>query len=163
MSPPSPGVLPASGQAFFIVLNEMARQSPTKAPAKARIDAIGIDALAQKIADGMSMTGIAAEVGVSIGTLLVWVDQDPERSARAREARIMSARIWDERAEAGIESASDPFELSRAKELAHHYRWRASKIAPREYGDKVSAEVTGADGGPVQIERIVREIVDPKR
>ena len=40
----------------------------------------------------------------------------------------------------GIAQASDPFELAKAKELAHHYRWRASKIAPKLYGDKQSVE-----------------------
>jgi transposase len=127
-------------------------------PAKSKIDAIGIDAVVAKMADGKSMTAIAEEAGVSIGTLIAWLEQDPERSARAREARILSARIWDERAEARIEEAADAFELARAKELAHHYRWRAAKIAPRDYGEKVTAELSGS----IQVERIVREVVDPK-
>lgn len=29
-------------------------------------------------------------------------------------------------------------------------KWYASKLAPKKYGDKVQAEVTGANGGPVQ-------------
>jgi hypothetical protein len=36
--------------------------------------------------------------------------------------------------------ASDAFELAKAKELAHHYRWRASKIAPKLYGDRLQVE-----------------------
>ena len=120
-------------------------------PAKAKLDAIGIDAICDRLSDGETMTRIAEAVGVSIGTLISWVNDDSERSARAREARILSARIWDEKAEHGIELASDAFELSRAKELAHHYRWRAAKIAPKDYGDKVSAELSGPNGGPVPV------------
>lgn len=39
-------------------------------------------------------------------------------------------------------------------------KWVASKLAPKKYGDKIA--LTGADGGPVQFERIERRIVDPK-
>jgi len=136
---------------------------PTKKPTSAdeKLEAFGIDALCEAILD-RSMTEIAGTIGVSMGKLIAWIAADDNRSARAREARIMSARMWDEKAVTEIEQACDPFELARAKELAHHYRWRASKIAPRDYGDKVTQEHTGADGGPVQIERIERVIVDPR-
>lgn len=120
-------------------------------PAKAKVDAIGLEAICERVADGESLTGIAVDIGVSIGTLLSWIEMDSERSARVRESRIISARIWDEKAESGIERAGDPFDLAKAKELAHHYRWRAAKIAPRDYGERVTQEVTGADGGPVEI------------
>ena len=43
-----------------------------------------------------------------------------------------------------IAAAKDALALGKARELAHHYRWRASKIAPRDYGDRMA--VTG--GGP---------------
>ncbi|CAJ0854092.1 hypothetical protein AMST5_00707 [freshwater sediment metagenome] len=29
-------------------------------------------------------------------------------------------------------------------------QWRASKLAPKKYGDKASMEVTGKDGGPIE-------------
>lgn len=90
------------------------------------------------------MTAIAGKLGVSFGTLNTWLSAEPERCARAREARIETARLWDEKAEAGIAQAVDAFQLSRAKELAHHYRWRAKAISPRDYGDKQLH--TGADG-----------------
>ena len=96
------------------------------------------------------MKELSRRIGVSIGSLITWIASDPERSARAREARINAARIWDEKAIDAIESANDPFELSRAKEIAHHYRWRASKAAPKDYGEKTTTEHTGANGGPAQ-------------
>lgn len=30
--------------------------------------------------------------------------------------------------------------------------WIASKKAPKKYGDRIAQEITGADGGPVQME-----------
>ena len=125
-----------------------------------RIEAFGIEAVCERLANGVTMTAIAEEIGVTIGKLSQWIASDEEHSARAREARIHAARIWDEKALSVIEQALDPFELQRAKELAHHYRWRASKTAPKDYGDKVTQEHTGADGGPIQA-RIAVEFVKP--
>lgn len=114
-----------------------------KQTAQLKVDAFGLDALCESISEGETLTAISKSLEVSIGTLLTWVDAVPERSARVREARIATARLWDEKATQCIENAPDEFELKRAKELAHHYRWRASKIAPREYGDRIEVENTG--------------------
>jgi hypothetical protein len=38
----------------------------------------------------------------------------------------------------------------RHSRLPHCLQWRASKLAPKKYGDKVQQEVSGPDGGPVQ-------------
>lgn len=112
----------------------------------AKLDALDVDTVCARIADGWTMREIAADEKVSFGTLQTWIEADSERSARVREARISQARYWDEAAESCISEASDPFELAKAKELAHHYRWRAAKIAPKQYGEKVA--VGGADDMP---------------
>ena len=68
------------------------------------------------------------------------------------EARRRMAVLWDEQAFALIESAQTPLELQRAQQMAWHLRWRASKMAPRVYGDKMQQEVTGAGGGPIAVQ-----------
>jgi hypothetical protein len=105
------------------------------------------------------LAAIAQQMGASQACLSEWLDIG-ERPARAREARAKASSAWDEKAERGIAEASDAFELAKAKELAHHYRWRASKIAPKLYGDKVQTEVTGVDGGPLEV---VVTYVSPKK
>jgi len=112
-----------------------------------------------RIEAGDMLGHIADSLDVSRTVLTTWLSSDTERSARAREARIKASVSWDEMATRGIEEAQDAFGLAKAKELAHHYRWRASKIAPRDYGDKVTQEVTGAAGGPLEV--VVR-YVQPK-
>jgi transposase len=111
--------------------------------AKEKADAFGIDQVCERVSEGLTLTKIAQEIGISIGSLLTWIESDTERSARARETRVATARLWDEKAEQCIEGAPDEFELKRAKELAHHYRWRAAKIAPKEYGDRLEVENSG--------------------
>ena len=108
-----------------------------KPVAKGRLDALGIGWVCERIVERKSMTDISVEAGVGIATFIAWIDGDPERSARAREARERTAMMWDEQATREIEMATDALSLAKAKELAHHYRWRASKIAPRSYGERV--------------------------
>lgn len=122
-----------------------------KGEARAKLDAYGVEAVCDDIGNRKTLTAIAKEQGVSIGSLIGWIEADTERSARVREARQAMARAWDEQAEEEIRSAGDEFELKKAKELAHHLRWRASKIAAREYGDRLAHEHSGPDGEPVKI------------
>lgn len=148
------------------------RKSPAKAASKVtpkkpsiaeRIEALGIDSICSMFADGMTHTAIAAKAGVSHGNLSEWLAADSDRSARAREARTHAARVWDEKALEAIEQAEDPFQLQRARELAQHYRWRASKTAPKDYGDKITAEHTGAGGGAIQVASVVEFVIPPAR
>lgn len=110
-----------------------------------------IDMICDMISTGESLTAVANEIGIHTANLIRWIENDSQRSARVREARVRSARIWDELAERVIAAAPDKFELDRAQALAHHYRWRAKAIAPRDYGDRVQQEHTGAGGGPIAI------------
>ena len=113
------------------------------AESRTKLDKLGVDEIIEMITeDGSSLRGIANEVGVSIAALLNWIAAEPDRSARVREARAGMAKLWDEKAEDMLRQAEDEFGLKKAKELAHHYRWRASKTAPKEYGDQV--EVKGS-------------------
>ena len=114
--------------------------------ARIKLDVFGLEALCEAVYEGNSLTSIAEQIDVSKGSLIAWIASDPDRSARVNLARLETSRIWDEKAERGIELAGDDFELAKARDLAHHYRWRAAKIAPKLYGDKLQQEHTGADG-----------------
>ena len=108
-------------------------------PAKPAIDENAVIAM---IADGMTQRNIAQAVGIPKTTLRDWLDAEPDRSARAREAARKAAQAFAEKAEDVIADASDPFALAKAKELAHHYRWAASKADSAKYGEKAQLDVT---------------------
>lgn len=108
--------------------------------AKEKLDQLGVEWVCNQIIDGHSQTSVAQSVGVSLATLSNWIAADIERSARVREARIASSRAFDEKAEQALMDASDPFELAKARELASHYRWKASKTNPKEYGERVEID-----------------------
>lgn len=101
-----------------------------------------LDRLCDAIIDGRMLTEIALEWGVTRFRLMRWIAAEPTRGARVKEARRLSAQTYDEKAEQAIKDATDDLGLKKAKELAHHYRWKASKINPGDYGDKIEV------GGP---------------
>jgi hypothetical protein len=41
------------------------------------------------------------------------------------------------------------------------YQWRAAKLRPKVYGDKVQTELSGPDGGPIQVTGISVTLVKP--
>lgn len=113
------------------------------------LDEVGIDKVCERVAAGETLTALSRGLGVPLSALMGWVDADPARYSQFHYARVISAKTWDEKAETAILDAKDPHELNRARELANHYRWRAKSIAPKDYGDKVTQEHTGANGGPI--------------
>lgn len=117
-----------------------------KGSQKAKLDALGVDAVCEMILDDMSYRAIAAEYAMSIQALLNWIDADPERSARVNAARVKSAQQCDFKALEALEQIDDdaqPGMIARQREIASHYRWRAKTRNPREFGDalKLDADV----------------------
>src|ERR1700722_17134470 len=107
--------------------------------AQDKINAYGLDAVCDDILNGKSLREIARNLGVDIAQICRWKAQ-PQHSARVSDAMAATAEYWDQVAVDGIAQARDAFELAKARELALHYRWRASKIAPKLYGDRQQIE-----------------------
>jgi transposase len=124
-----------------------------------KLGQVGLDAICEMIREGQSLRAIAKQVGVQISTLSEWLSH-PDRSARARATRALTAQLWDEKAEEVLKdvnpAAEMPTELGRARELAQHYRWRASKINPKEYGDKLETTHQGGKT-PIRIQPVSAE------
>lgn len=108
-----------------------------------RLDELGTEAVALKIADGATYREIAGDAHVGLGTLCAWIESDPERSQACARAREISAQAFEERAQEEIQHAKDPFELSKAKELAIHWRWRAAVTNPK-YNPKTEHKHSGS-------------------
>lgn len=50
---------------------------------------------------------------------------------------------------------------SRSKLRVETRKWLASKLKPKKYGDKVTNEVTGKDGGPVETQHVITFNLEP--
>ena len=102
----------------------------------ARLEEIGIDGLCERVLAGESLSSIAKSIDMYPSQLHAWVEADPERSARARAARIQSADAYADKAESVLLRANNAVEIAKARELAQHYRWMAKVRKPAEYGDR---------------------------
>jgi hypothetical protein len=51
--------------------------------------------------------------------------------------------------------------VDRSRLTVDSLKWYLCKLAPKKYGEKVSTEVSGPDGGPVQ-EKLIVEYVRQK-
>lgn len=82
-------------------------------------------------------------------TVWRWLDKHPDFAtlyARAREAQgdVMDEMILSTADACTSETAA----ADRVKIAA--YQWRAERLKPKAYGTKVTSEITGKDGGPIE-------------
>jgi len=131
----------------------MAGVSKSKAWTEFRQLPDAIDRVCDRLKAGEYQIAIARSLGTGVSTLWDWINADPERSARARDARIASASAESDLALQVLEDAKDPFELARAREIAQHRRWRARVADPRTYGDKLEL------GGEVGVRALPTEVL----
>lgn len=105
-----------------------------------------IDTIIDLLIDGETYRSIAKLMDTSTSSLFRYMSL-PEHSARVKTALALSAQMYAEKAEESlIKAESNMPEMQRARELAQHYRWAASKRDPKTFGDKLelSANVKSA-------------------
>jgi hypothetical protein len=73
-----------------------------------------------------------------------------EQYARARDELIEYRRA--ELLRIADECEEDPTAIQKARLQIDTRKWELSKLMPRRMGDRVSTEITGKDGGPIQTE-----------
>lgn len=111
-----------------------------------------IDDICNRIAEGESLRSVAADYLVTCPALLKWFNQDPERRERYDQARLDRAhRLVDEIVELSDAAIGDPINAAARRLQIDTRKWVAAKLYPKYYGDKLQTEVSGKDGGPVQI------------
>jgi len=123
------------------------------------------------LVEGNSLKSICRRPDMpDITSIYLWMSKYPEFSnqyARAREDQADTfadeiLHIADEPAAIiPATGAVDSGSVAEKRLRIDARKWLASKQLPKKYGDKVTNEVIGQDGGPVKIEAIKRVIVDP--
>jgi hypothetical protein len=109
-----------------------------------------VNKIVDGIMDGMSVRQIcAAEDMPDNRTVQRWIASNAEFAAKCARARELQAdNIFEEMQE--VADYGNPDDVQRAKLRVSTMQWRAAKLAPKRYGEKIQAEHTGADGGPMQ-------------
>lgn len=130
------------------------------------------DRICNDLADGMSLRAVCRQEGMpAIGTVLRWVGEEDKAAFRDQYARartVLQEHWAEEILEISDDSTRDTIEktdedgkvyaevpntewITRSRLRVDSRKWLLSKLAPKKYGEKVTAELTGADGGPVQV------------
>lgn len=110
-----------------------------------------------------------------VATVFNWFNKFPgflEQYARAKaESADMFAEdmldISDDSERDFIQTEKGPAfnaeHVQRARLRVDTRKWLASKLKPKRYGELQRTELTGADGGTIQVSSIERHIVDPNK
>jgi len=98
------------------------------------LDAIGIDAICERIESGESQSEISQSLGFDKSHLTRWINRDPQRSARAQAAREASAEAWIDRGIARLDQACDKLsgiDPTAARAYAQECARRAAQRNPK--------------------------------
>jgi len=112
------------------------------------------DTICKALAEGKSLRSICRADGMPTeATVRMWAADDREgfysQYTRARDIGL------DCVAEEVFEIADDGSDHQRDRLRFDARRWYLSKLAPKRYGDKITQEHTGADGGPIRTQGTV--------
>jgi hypothetical protein len=105
------------------------------------------DDICDMIANGISLRSICIAPDMpSTRTVLRWLDEKPDFVAKYERARKEQADMFAEEL-VGIADEAD--DVNKARLRIDTRKWVASKLLPKKYGDKITAEVGGPDGAPL--------------
>jgi hypothetical protein len=127
------------------------------------------DLICEELADGKSLRTVCkADEMPDKRTIFRWLRTNEEFRHQYEKAKAESADCF---AEEIIEIADDGINDYVEREGGYVYngehvqrsrlrvdarKWIASKLKPKKYGDRMTAEHTGADGGPIEHEHRAR-------
>ena len=105
--------------------------------------------------EGKSVEQIAVRLGVGTRTMYEWRDVHPEFSHAMEVAKECEQDWWESVAQRHMLEEKDAPKINATI-------WSRSMAArfPRKYRESIKQEITGAEGGPLQIQEVKRTIVD---
>lgn len=116
-------------------------------------------AILEIIRSGGTLDEAAEAAKVNARTVLRWLEADDEFRRKYAQAREDQGDWFaDKIASIALDPAREGSDITAR---VNALKWLAGKRKPKVYGDKVTNEHTGADGGPIQVSRVERVIVRP--
>lgn len=103
---------------------------------------------------GASIAEMAYELGVSKPTIHTWAETHEEFLVAFTRAKLASQVWWERKGRTGMEKSSQEFQASI---------WSRSMAArfPEDWREVKGTELTGSNGGPVQVTEVAWNVVDP--
>lgn len=122
-----------------------------------------VEALLDRLATGKeSLAAICRDPDMpGLRTVYDWIEQDADFAARFRARKAIGVRAMvDDCIEIADEGVADAVEVANKRVRIDTRLRLAGKWLRDEFGDKVSTEVTGRDGGPIEHDVSVRHDAD---
>lgn len=119
--------------------------------AQIKLDAIGIDAICERIENGETYTEIAQSIGCNVAQVHRWINSDDDRAQASARARTASAEQWLDRGLAPLRDAlqkNGDIDASAARAYAQECARRAAIRNP-QYGD--STTIRGDSKQPLAV------------
>jgi hypothetical protein len=115
--------------------------------------------ICELVASGLALKEVCLLNGMpGRTTAYKWLNEHAEFAnmyARAREER--AELVADE----VIMIADTEADANKARVRIDARKWWAAKVAPKKYGERISTEVTGKDGGPIETANV--ELTETER
>lgn len=132
-------------------------------------DEVLVNEILDRLADGEGLWKICQDPRMpSRGTILRWAADDSQgfRDKYARAMNIGMDSQVDDAERIARDGSNDWMETEDGAVLNHEHiqrsrlivdtiKWKASKIAPKKYGDRIAQEVSGPDGGAIKSEHVI--------
>ncbi len=135
-----------------------ADKEPKQPSVTEKLEAYGLDAICERVADCHFLHDIAKDVGVSRGSMVKWLGagSNADLYARAREAQadrmaedilqIADDGTRDTYIDSEGRERTDQDVIARSRLRVDARKWLAAKMAPKKYGEKLA--IGGADDLP---------------
>ncbi len=120
------------------------------------------DTICRRIAEGESLRRICADDGMpSKSIVFEWLMSKHDFSDQYARARTQQAETY---ADDIVDIADNEPDSQKARVRIDARKWHSSKLAPKKYGEKVTQEHSGPDGGPIKTEvtRVEMVVIDPR-
>jgi hypothetical protein len=127
-------------------------ESPNPIGRPSKYDPKFCEIAVQYLSEGYSVTALAGHIGVARSTVFKWADENAEFSDSLRTGQALAAKWWENQLREIVQGGQ-----GNATAAIFGVKNRSRE----EWKDKHETEITGPDGGPVQIQEIKRLVVDP--
>lgn len=114
-----------------------------------------VSAICEQIATGALVKDACRAQGITRQSLHEWTRDGVLADLYARARSDQAHAIAEDALSIADEQALTPEAIQRNRLRVDARKWMASKIAPRLYGEKITQEISGPEGGPVQVEQQV--------
>jgi len=119
------------------------------------------DDICARLVDGESLRAVCrSESMPNVATVMRWIgDHERFREQYAKATEERAAGMFEDMLDIADSVDQDSACVAKARLQVDTRKWALSRMNPKKYGDKLTQELTGADGGPIEVKRIERVIV----